>query len=95
MQNTAYLYLIEMKTITQGRRPCCRKCNIEFEERVRRGFVAKYVFFWLPLKRYICLNCLRRYYVLNTGNHSLEYGQDKQPGTASNIYRLSSSNTGQ
>lgn len=60
-----------MKIANHNGAPCCKRCNIEFEERVRRGPIARYLFFWLPLKRYICLNCLRRYYVLDTkSNHT-------------------------
>lgn len=91
-----------MKTADHTNMPCCKRCNIEFEERVRRGPIARYLFFWLPLKRYICLNCLRRYYVLDTKHRSAHalnkpyhHATAQMSRAEGAIYKLSSSNTGQ
>lgn len=45
-------------------KPICKKCNIEFDFRVKRGPFVRTFLFWLPLKRYQCVSCLKRYYVL-------------------------------
>jgi hypothetical protein len=37
---------------------------MEFEYRVKRGVFVKNLLFWLPIKRYQCFGCLKRYYVL-------------------------------
>lgn len=43
----------------------CPKCKQgTLTTRVRRGFFVKYIFFWVPFKRYKCYNCGRRTYVI-------------------------------
>lgn len=42
----------------------CPKCKISIQpaDRVSRGWLVKYLLFWMPLKRYICYRCNRKYY---------------------------------
>ncbi len=49
----------------QGKRlPMCPKCKAPLDDRVPRGAFVKTIFFFLPLKRYICYKCQRKRYVL-------------------------------
>ena len=41
----------------------CPKCKSEFDARVRRSSFVKIFLFWLPLRRYACYNCKRKFYV--------------------------------
>ncbi len=41
----------------------CPSCKAELDDRVPRGFVAKKLLFFLPLKRYVCYRCQRKRYV--------------------------------
>jgi hypothetical protein len=43
----------------------CPKCKSEKNrrERVRRSAFVKTFLFWLPLKRYACHDCKRKYYI--------------------------------
>ena len=41
----------------------CPKCKTEFDARLHRGALVKTFLFWLPLRRYACYNCKRKYYV--------------------------------
>lgn len=40
----------------------CPRCKNEVDTRIHRGFIVKTLFFWLPLKRYICYGCRRKTY---------------------------------
>jgi transposase-like protein len=39
----------------------CFLCKSELT-RIKRGFFVKKFLFWLPLKRYICYKCNRKFY---------------------------------
>ncbi|WP_143014066.1 hypothetical protein [Mucilaginibacter pineti] len=39
----------------------CRTCKNDMS-RVKRGYLVKTFFSWLPLKRYACYNCLTKTY---------------------------------
>ena len=41
----------------------CDHCEREYQLRVKRGFLVKTFLFWLPVKRYLCGNCMKHYYV--------------------------------
>ena len=42
----------------------CPKCKqFELDTRLPRGFIAKHVLFWKPLKKYRCGNCNAEVYV--------------------------------
>lgn len=45
--------------------PLCPKCKVELGYRVRRGFILKNLFSWLPVKRYYCFKCQQKHYVWN------------------------------
>lgn len=42
----------------------CPKCKISIEtaDRVSRGWLVKYLLFWMPIKRYKCYRCNKKYY---------------------------------
>jgi hypothetical protein len=42
----------------------CPKCKTQLDDRVPRGFFVKNLFFFIPLKRYICYRCQRKRYIL-------------------------------
>jgi hypothetical protein len=82
--------------------PECPKCGIEFAMRVPRGEFVKAFLFWLPLKRYKCMSCLKSTYVLSFKEDSI--GITPEPGyrtmriaeeAPKTLYISSSSNTGQ
>ena len=53
------------KDITESRtKNTCRYCKSTDLERIHRGRVARYVFFWLPLRYFVCYKCLRKHYKL-------------------------------
>ena len=39
----------------------CRTCKSDMS-RIKRGYLVKMFFPWLPLKRYTCYNCLTKTY---------------------------------
>lgn len=41
----------------------CPKCKTEFDTRVHRGFLVKNFLFFLPIRRYECYSCKKKYYV--------------------------------
>ena len=41
----------------------CPKCKSELDTRVPRSFFVKNFLFWLPLRRYTCYNCKRKFHV--------------------------------
>ncbi|MVN22307.1 hypothetical protein [Mucilaginibacter arboris] len=41
----------------------CPHCHTELHHRISRGWIVKYLFFWLPLKRYRCDKCFNFVYV--------------------------------
>jgi len=41
----------------------CPKCKSEVDNRIHRGIFVKNVLFWLPLRRYCCYGCKRKFYV--------------------------------
>lgn len=41
----------------------CPKCKTPFDARLHRNFFVKTFLFWLPLRRYACYTCNRKYYV--------------------------------
>jgi hypothetical protein len=44
----------------------CPKCKHGvLEDRVPRGFFVKYVLGFLPFRRYVCYNCLKKSYILH------------------------------
>jgi transposase-like protein len=47
----------------QKKKFLCPRCRAELEDRVPRGFFARHVLFFLPIKRYICYRCHRKRYV--------------------------------
>jgi len=48
----------------------CPKCkNGVLADRVRRGPIARYLFFWLNLKRYKCYRCGKKSYILASDGH--------------------------
>jgi hypothetical protein len=49
---------------TVKKKAICPKCKTELDARVPRGFIAKNILFFLPLKRYVCYRCQRKRYVL-------------------------------
>lgn len=42
----------------------CRGCNADLS-RIKRGSFVKALFFWLPLKHYVCYRCSRKTYRLD------------------------------
>ena len=41
----------------------CPKCKLtDTADRIRRPMIVKLMFFWLPLRRYRCLFCLKTTY---------------------------------
>jgi len=86
-----------METTVQNSKPKCKKCNVEFAVRVKRGIIVRTFFNWLPLKRYLCLSCLKRSYVLVTHDEQLSTSTDRYSdfNRLKVAYKLSSSNTGQ
>ncbi|SFM75245.1 hypothetical protein SAMN05428949_0668 [Chitinophaga sp. YR627] len=45
----------------------CPKCKHgSLEDRLPRGFFAKYVLGFLPLRKYMCYSCLKTTYVLHS-----------------------------
>lgn len=44
--------------------PVCSKCKKRLDGRVPRGRLVKMFLFWLPLKRYKCIACNRKLYIL-------------------------------
>jgi transposase-like protein len=49
----------------ENKLPLCPKCNSQFDYRVHRSFFVKTFLFWLPLRRYACYSCKRKYYILH------------------------------
>lgn len=43
----------------------CKNCNLELNQKVRRPWIIKNVFFFLRVRKYICMGCLKTYYVAN------------------------------
>jgi len=43
--------------------PICKKCNTQFDARVKRPRWVKFFLFFIPLKRYHCYKCGKKYYV--------------------------------
>ena len=41
------------------------RCNHVHADRIKRGTIVKKTLFWLPLKRYHCLKCDRKFYQLS------------------------------
>lgn len=54
------IHLNNIKTINS---PVCKKCKEKLDQRVPRGILVKKLFFWLPLKRYMCFKCNKKVYV--------------------------------
>jgi len=42
----------------------CPICGCMTDNRVKRSSIVKSLFFWLPLKRYFCEKCVKKFYVL-------------------------------
>jgi hypothetical protein len=49
-------------------RRTCEHCNKGYHFRVRRGFLVRTFLFWLPVRRYLCTNCLKQHYVFGYRN---------------------------
>jgi len=41
----------------------CPRCKEETNSRVHRSFFVKNFLFWLPLRRYACYKCKRKFYI--------------------------------
>ncbi|MGZ3767050.1 MAG: hypothetical protein ACXVA2_20475 [Mucilaginibacter sp.] len=41
----------------------CPGCGNYFQHRMPRGFLVKYLLFFLPLSKYFCGSCLKSHYV--------------------------------
>jgi hypothetical protein len=41
----------------------CHKCKSVCDTRIHRGPLVKVFLFFLPLRRYVCLHCKRKFYV--------------------------------
>lgn len=41
----------------------CKRCKRALYQRVHRGAMVKIFLFWLPLRKYLCTNCLTSQYV--------------------------------
>lgn len=48
---------------TEKKAYACPKCKSELDYRVHRSVLVKVLFFWLPLRRYLCYHCNRKYHV--------------------------------
>ncbi len=48
---------------TVKRAPQCWRCKSTLDHRVARGMLVRIFFFWLPMRRYFCYNCVRKRYV--------------------------------
>lgn len=40
----------------------CRYCKSTGMERIPRSFIMKTLFFWLPVRRFVCYKCLKKQY---------------------------------
>lgn len=49
--------------------PKCKKGTLDY--RTPRGFLVKAFLFWLPIRRYRCSKCAKRYYMLDTAGKRL------------------------
>lgn len=47
----------------------CRRCRNNID-RIPRGGLVKLLFFWLPLKKYVCYRCHRKSYRWSSSNSS-------------------------
>lgn len=41
----------------------CKRCDMELRRQVHRTWFVKNILFFLPLRKYICINCLRTYHI--------------------------------
>jgi hypothetical protein len=56
--------MLERKKVSRNLKlPLCPVCGNEFKYRVKRSGVIKVLFFWYPVKRYFCAECLERYHI--------------------------------
>jgi hypothetical protein len=56
------LLTIEEKKTPDKRNANCLYCSSSSIERIPRGRIIKTVFYWLPLKHYMCYACLKKHY---------------------------------
>lgn len=40
----------------------CPRCNVELKHRVHRAVIVKALLFFLPVKRFKCYKCRKKYY---------------------------------
>ena len=50
----------------------CRYCNSPSVNRIPRGKLVKELFFWLPIRHYICYRCIRTFYRKKITRHAIK-----------------------
>ncbi|WP_184549370.1 hypothetical protein [Mucilaginibacter sp. FT3.2] len=56
--------IVRIKPVATQKELRCRSCKADLS-RIKRGPVVRALFFWLPLKHYVCYRCSRKTYRLD------------------------------